>query len=98
MNSDQDSVEEPIPLKYAKASDISTEVFLAAARAVGHNAVYLYEIAWQLSDFGVPDKLQRAPDVSEYAVQQKARQLALRKVITEGKQADQYLIPPAAEG
>lgn len=91
-----DGVDPKVPLKYAKAGDISTEVFLEAGRAAGGGYVRLHEIAWHLSDYGVPETLTPAPDVSPYAVEQKARQLALRKVIAEapGKEG-LYLFPPA---
>ncbi|BBZ27511.1 hypothetical protein MMAD_18060 [Mycolicibacterium madagascariense] len=53
----------------------------------------MHEIAWRLSDYGVPDTLKPAPDVSEAALQQKANRLALLGVITHAK-GTLYLIPP----
>jgi hypothetical protein len=86
---------EPVPLKYSKASDISTEDFLAAARrAAASGFARLHEIAWELSDHPKPATLSDAPDVSKFALEQKARQLALRKTILHAKDT-LYQIPPA---
>ncbi len=82
-----------MPVKYSKASDISTEAFFAAARAAGGGYVRLHEIAWELSDYPKPNTLIDAPDVNKFALEQKARQLALRKQIEHAKDT-LYLIPP----
>lgn len=90
-------------MKYAKPSDISTEAFLAAGRkAAGSDRgglVYLWEIAWALSDYERPKTLgEKAPDVSEYAVRQKARRLDLLGHIREATgRPDRYFIPPAED-
>lgn len=99
MNDDEDSAQAPIPLKYATVGDIDTEDFLAAARKAGGatRTARVHEIAWHLSDYGVPEKLRPAPDVSEFAVKRKAEALARLGLITHMKDT-LYLIPTADEG
>lgn len=92
---DADSTQ-PVLLKYSRASEISDEDFLAAARRAGGGFVYLWQIAWQLSDYEKPDTLSAAPDVSEEAVRNKAASLHTRGVIRYAKE-NYYLIPPPAE-
>jgi hypothetical protein len=98
VGSPSDGADRQVPLKYAKTSDISDDAFLTAAREVtggvdgGH--ARLHEIAWRLSDYGVPDKLVSAPDVNEFALQNKANSLALRRQIQHLKDT-LYSIPAA---
>jgi hypothetical protein len=105
VGSDTDGTDrtDDVPMKYTTASQITDEAFFAGARkAAGHNnAAYLYvwELAWGLSDQERPAQgLHAAPDVSEFAVQQKAQRLALRGRIqaAPGKE-NLYLIPAAEE-
>lgn len=92
--------EPEVPIKYVKASDISTEVFLAAAwKLTDGKAGYisLLDLAWALSSAERPARLVDPPDVSKFALKNKANQLVLHKAIADAQGRPELFLVPARE-